>query len=133
MYIDRVSGAPCSDCMISLVKGAKADGEASFFDGQICCFLNGKNHEKVQLQNTKPELFKYFESIWAVRKRHMVPGLPKQYVFMLIACYDSSCIHPLCQKGEPESPHTWFENGPSVSMFPLPVKDPERPWGGQCQ
>ena len=50
---------------------------------------------------------------------------------MLMACYDSSCIHPLCQKGEPESVHTWFLNGPSVSMFPLPVKDPERPWGGR--
>ena len=56
VYIDRVSGAPCGDCMISLVIGAKADGEASLNSRRpdLLCFLNGKNHEKIQLQNTKP-------------------------------------------------------------------------------
>ena len=135
VYIDRVSGAPCGDSDISLVKGAKVDGDASLNNRRpdLLCFLSGKNSDKVRLQKSKPELFKYFESIWAVREHHSIQGLPKQYVFMLMACYRKSCIHPVCQKSEPESPHTWFENGPQVSMFPLPVKDPKRPWGAQCQ
>ena len=63
----------------------------------------------------------------------MIKGLPSQYAFMLVPCNDIKCIHPLCKNGGQAVQHTWFEMGPLVTMFPLPVKDPARPSGGQCQ
>lgn len=59
----------------------------------------------------------------------MVKGLPSQYAFMPVTCNNIKCIHPLCQNGGREIQHTWFETGTPVSMFPLPVKDPERALG----
>ena len=52
----------------------------------------------------------------------MVPGLPSQYVFQLLLCYEVDCIHPLCREGWPEE-ETWFPGGPSLTYLPIPTPD----------
>ena len=58
----------------------------------------------------------------------MVCGLPS-YVFFLLCCYKENCPHPQCQAGPPSITPTWYPGGPPISHLPLPVPDPERPWG----
>ena len=58
--------------------------------------------------------------------------LPLQYLFFLVCCFEPGCCHPVCRSGENgeavELP-SWFEGGPCVSQIPLPIPDPDRPWG----
>ena len=75
----------------------------------------------------EPELYAYFELIWSITKRHMVPNLPSQFVFYLICCFEKTCPHPVCQKGPPAAPYRWYPNGPLITELPLPIPDPERP------
>lgn len=48
-------------------------------------------------------------------------------------CCQPGCIHPLCQKkvSDPSASilSTWYPNGPSVSILPLPILDAQRVWG----
>lgn len=63
-------------------------------------------------------------------------GYPPQYVYYLLCCFRPGCIHPLCQKhvGMSQSNFMWFPQGPPLTYLPLPVPDPERPWGNNsCQ
>ena len=62
----------------------------------------------------------------------MVKGLPEQYVFFLLPCYETDCVHPVCQRGRPDVEMTWFEGGPSLPEIPFSIPDPARPWGGEC-
>ena len=62
----------------------------------------------------------------------MVKNLPAQYVFMLLPCFQKSCAHVKCQAGEDKLELKWFPNGPSLEYFPIPIPDPNRPWGGDC-
>ena len=82
------------------------------------------------MQLTKPELYKYFEDVWQVRERHINCQLPENYVFMLNVCQQPGCLHPLCAKGVTDS--TWYDNGPPLTYVPVPIPDPRRPWGGDC-
>ena len=58
----------------------------------------------------------------------MIVGLPS-YIFFLLCCYQEGCCHPLCQSGRPRDSPVWYVGGPSISCLPLPVPDPDRPWG----
>ena len=58
----------------------------------------------------------------------MVCGLPS-YLFFLLCCYKDDCPHPRCQSGPRPSTLNWYTDGPPISHLPLPVPDPERPWG----
>ena len=45
-------------------------------------------------------------------------------------CYDPNCIHPVCSgAGSTSSDLHWFGGGPTVSYVPLPIPDPNQPWG----
>ena len=46
-----------------------------------------------------------------LRQRHMVKGLPVQYVFYLKCCFDSKCIHSVCQSGA-SADDIWHPNDP---------------------
>ena len=59
----------------------------------------------------------------------MGTGLPS-YVFFLLCCYKEQCSHPRYNSGQPNTLPTWYPDGLPLSMLPLPVLDPERPWGG---
>ena len=86
----------------------------------------------MKLQHDDPELYAYFQRVWEVRNRHMMSGLPSQYIFMLVCCYQSECHHALCKKGRPVSPPTCYHGGPPVTELPPPKVDPHRPWEGRC-
>ena len=51
---------------------------------------------------------------------------------MLLPCYKKDCIHPICAAGRPKEEHLWFKGGPPLSYLPLPIPDPEWPWGKPC-
>lgn len=59
----------------------------------------------------------------------MVPNLPAQYAFFLVCCLNPQCGHPICEGGEIAELPKWYEGGPSISTFPLPIPDPQRRWG----
>lgn len=134
MFIDRVSGALSGESEITLVKGARNEASKRFTDDSRADlkFLNGKASEKQQLLNTKPEVYKRFQEKWKVRNNHMVMNLPAQYVFMLLPCYKEGCIHPVCKREPPQQQKVWFPDGSALSVFPLPIPDPKRPWGADC-
>lgn len=54
-------------------------------------------------------MYSYFQSVWNVRQRHMVTGLPPQYLYIL-----------RCQSGQSSLAITWFPNGPNIAWIPLP-------------
>ena len=68
----------------------------------------GSKKMKSTLKETKPNDYSYFEKIWDLRNRHMVKGLPEQYVFFLLHCYETDCVHPVCQRGRPDVEMTWW-------------------------
>ena len=125
VYISRVDQCSCGETLIHLCKGANSRQEKRKYHMQ---FLKGTVKQKEVLRKEHRELWDYFEKIWALRKRHMVEGLPSQYLFHLVCCGQPSCCHPVCCSGEKELPQ-WFPGGPSVKYLPLPVPDPRRPWG----
>ena len=129
VYIDRVDGAPCCRTTLQLFKGAR-DEALHQKRPSLLSFLRGNAKEKKQLQLTKPELYKYFEDVWQVRERHMNSQLPENYVFMLNLCQQPGCLHPLCGKDVTDS--TWYDNGPPLTYVPVPIPDPRRNWGGDC-
>lgn len=68
-----------------------------------------------------------FDQIWQLRQTHIVKILAPQYIFHLVCCLKSSCIHPVCKSQTVSKLPTWYDGGPSVAVLPLPVHDPERP------
>lgn len=68
--------------------------------------------------------------VWDVRNRHMIHCLPKQYLFVLVCCFEDGCPHPKCKKG-PRTDPLWFTGGPPIKHLPLPKRDPNRPWGNE--
>lgn len=82
---------------------------------------------KQQLKEEHPVLYKHFSTIWDIRTRHMVPGLPTQYVFFLRCCLSRECMHPVCSTLT-ELPD-WYVGGPPLTFFPLPIPDSSRPYG----
>ena len=63
----------------------------------------------------------------------MVKGYPQQYVYQLCCCFQEDCCHPLCKErvGFNIQEVKWFPGGPPVNKIPLPVSDPNHPWGNQ--
>ena len=66
----------------------------------------------------------------------MVSKYPPQYVVQLLPCFKPECCHPVCKRsvGAVASEICWFPGGPQITYLPIPVLDPERPWGNpECQ
>ena len=131
-YICRVNGAPCGDTTIQLYKGCK-DSDKLKCRQNLLIFLKGSRKAKAALKQKEPEQYAFFQSVWDVRTRHMVPNLPSQYIFMLLCCYRPDCCHPVCKHGPPTSPPKWYTGGPPITHLPLPVLDEQRLWGSECQ
>ena len=99
---------------------------------KLLTFLRGTKKERKALKQREAILYSYFEEVWDVRCRHMVKNLPEQYVCMLVPCFQKGCPHLKCQAGEDQVGLKWFPNGSSVEYFPIPIPDPNRPWGADC-
>ena len=127
-YISRINHCSCGDTCIHLYRGADASSHLEVRDS-LLTFLKGSKMAKESLHWEKPTMYARFQSVWNVRNKHMVKGLPSQYIFMLTCCFDQECSHPVCQKGKPSEMPTWYKGRPAVTHLPLPVVDVDRPWG----
>lgn len=127
VYLSRVDKSPCARTVIHLMKGADSDNEQKERE-IVIKFLKGKAEDKKEAKLLYPDLYQKVESIWQLRQRHMVKGLPIQYVFYLRCCFVPGCIHPVCQSGASDDDF-WYPNGPSLDFFSAPTPDPERPFG----
>ena len=129
-YINRVNGCPCGDTNIHLYRGADAaDSEHLQTRVNLITFLKGSRAAKYKLRQDHPQLYAEFESIWDVRRRHLVHELPNQYMFFLLCCYEPGCMYPICKKGKPSSVAVWYDGGPPITHVPFLVPDSSRPWG----
>ena len=118
IYIERCNGCSCSKTVIHLFKGIQADYERR---EKLITFLKGTKKKKQELKDKHPALYEYFSSIWDIRTRHMVPGLPSQYYILpsvlLIEGVQSSSLSK------------WYVGGPPLTFSPLPVPDSSHPFG----
>ena len=133
MYISRVQGAPCGDANIQLQKGACGAEANKLLERRnlLLIFLNGKAEDKQNLKKSNPELYRYFEKVWTVYLNHKRPNISNKYFIVLDLCYKEECPHKRCMEGNKE-PYHWFNGGPPLTYFPLPVPDPLKLWGGNC-
>ena len=127
IYIDRVNNAPCGTTSIHLYPGAKSS-ESLTLRSDVLTYLKGNKEQKLNLQRSNSEHFDYIKKICGIQQRHGVFDLPSQYCFMLKCCYEPDCEHPVCSGGDSRVSN-WFPNGPSISYIPLPIPDPDKPWG----
>ena len=88
-----------------------------------------KDTKKKNLYSDELELYSCFEKVSEVKKRHEIPHLPPQYLYLLVCCFKEDCPHPLCQDGKNGLQMHWFENGPEYHKIPLPIPDPNHSWG----
>lgn len=132
VYIDRVNGSACCGTTLQLYKGGQNEAITARRQG-LLVFLKGNAKEGMQLKQSNPDLFKYFENVWIVRENHMNKALPEFYIFMLNVCLKPECPHPLCADKSARRDAVCYENGPVLSYIPVPIPDPKRPWGGKCQ
>ena len=79
-YISRVSGCKCGDAVVSLYEGDRSNERLGKRD-RLNIFLKGSQAAKETLQQDYPLDFAHFQKVWDLRQRHMVQGLPSQYVF----------------------------------------------------
>lgn len=132
IYIERCNGCSCGKTVIHLFKGVQADYEKR---EKLITFLKGTKRKKEQLKKEHPTLYQHFSTIWNIRTRHMVSGLPSQYVFFIRCCLSKDCMHPLCSTLT-ELPN-WYIGGPALTFVPLPIPDPGQPFGNdscvQCK
>ena len=75
--------------------------------------------------------YKYFQQVWKVYLSHKLPNLSNKYFLVLALCFQPGCPHSLCMAGNKEQ-SCWYQCGPPLTYFPLPVPDPAKPWGGDC-
>ena len=133
MYISRVQGAPCGEAKVQLYKGADGPEAKKLLNRRqmLLKFLSGKSTEKESLQRNHPEMYKYFQQVWKVYLSHKLPNLSNKYFLVLALCFQPGCPHSLCMAGNKEQ-SCWYQGGPPLTYFPLPVPDPAKPWGGDC-
>ena len=97
VYINTVSGSPCFGTEIFLVKGAVGEESRMYHERRpnLLTFLRGPKKKLEVLRRSHPDDFEYFSKIWELRGKHMVTGLPSNYIFMLLPCYEVDCPHPV--------------------------------------
>lgn len=56
------------------------------------------------------------------------------YQHSMHLCYvHALCIHPVSNRSRNQQQQlSWFHDGPPLTVFPVPIPDPNRPWGGKC-
>ena len=120
VYISKCNNAPFGNSSIRLLKGNRNDLARNYKSRRPhLTFLKGSQQSKGKLKEENPALFEYFTEIWKLRDRHMVKGLPSQYIFQLLPCYKDVCIHPVCRKGKPDKEPVWYAGGPPFRIYPF--------------
>ena len=127
VYVSCTNCCPCGETVINMYKGAdpsQKQEECTF----LIQYLKGSKKQKELVKHEHPELYSYFEKVWALRQRHMVKNVPSQYIFFLVCCLEPDCFHPICKSQNVTQLPTWYR-GPSLSCIPLPIPDPNHLWG----
>ena len=129
VYIKRVNNCPFGETVIQLFKGANSS-ELQCQRKHLMVYLKGSRKKRDELKSEQPDLYKYFDKVAEIKRRHEVNCLPatSQYLFHLVCCFEKDCPHPVCHSGK-HLQLKWFEGGPAVTDIPLPVPDPSHPWG----
>ena len=114
VYISRCNGASFQESQIMLLKGSKDDMGKKLQERQphLETFLKGSRRDKQELKKSNPVLYEHFEDVWNPRERHMVKGLPSNYLFQLLPCYEEDCPHRVCSAGKPDKELCWYEGAP---------------------
>ena len=128
VYIERVNNCPCGETVIHLYRGADSSNLQQKRD-HLLVYLKGSKKKREQLQRDKPDLYAYFQTVWEMKKRHEISGLPLNYLYLLVCCFKDGCPHPICQSGVEGMSMQWYQDGPHVNTIPFPVPDPAQPWG----
>ena len=128
VYINRVNHSPFGETVIQLYRGSDSKQKQEIRES-LLIFLKGSKRDKVKLKNDNRELYDYFEMVWDLKNRHLLPHHPVQYLFCLVCCFQQGCCHPICRKREPIELPRWFEGGSPVSYIPIPIPDSTKPWG----
>lgn len=133
VYISRVQGAPCGEAKVQLYKGADGPEAKKLLNRRqmLLKFLSGKSAEKESLKRNHPKMYNYFQQVWKVYLSHKLPNMCNKYFLVLSLCFQPGCPHSLCMAGNKEQ-SCWYEDGPPLTYFPLPVPDPAKPWGSDC-
>ena len=87
-YISYVNKCPCGSTVIHLYKGADS-ADHHMYRENLKIFLKGSKTKKESLQRENPSLFEHFKTIWEIRSNHLVRGYPQQYIFYLLACFNT--------------------------------------------
>ena len=130
VYIDRVNHSPCGDTVIQLYRGADSSSIQKERE-HLMLFLKGSIKNKEKLEEKEPALFRYFKTVWEIKKWHEILSLPQQYLFGLMCCFSKDCPHPVCQLGKDRTPSKWYPEGPKLDFIPLPIADSKYPWGNK--
>ena len=75
---ERVNHCPCGEGIIHLFKGSQVENEKHNF-------LKGSKEAKERLKCNDPDIYATFKLVWDVRSWYIMDGLPKQYIFLLVA------------------------------------------------
>lgn len=116
LYLGRINDIPFGSSVIKMYRGA-TDKRATELKEQrqnLLIYLRGSKSTKAELKKKEPNQYHYFELVWNLRKRYIVPNLPINYVFALKACYKEGCTHPVCKNGKPTNDSVWFSGGPTI-------------------
>ena len=81
--ISRIGKCTCAGTVINLYKGA-CSTDLQHERVAIKTFLKGKREEKELLKSEDSELYAKINSVWELRKMHMMSSLPSQYVLSML-------------------------------------------------
>ena len=107
MFISRVQGAPCGEVKVQFYKGANGHEAKRLLNRRQMKLKFGKSNEKESLQR------------------------PNKYFLLLTLRFQPGRPHSLCMAGNKKQ-SCWYQGGPPLTYFPIPVPDPAKPWGGDC-
>ena len=97
VYIERVDSCSFGETVIKLFQ--RADSSEFQCQRHLMVYLKGSKKKQDQLRLEQPELFAYFDKVTELKRRHQVDGLPAQYLFHLVCCFQSDCPHSICRNG----------------------------------
>ena len=78
IYVSRVDKCPCAETVSNLYKGA-CSTDLEHERVAVKTFLKGTRKEKELLKSEDSELYAKINSVWELRKVHMMSALPPQY------------------------------------------------------
>ena len=78
IYVSRVDKCPCAETVSNLYKGA-CSTDLQHERVAVKTFLKGTRKEKELLKSEDSELYAKINSVWELRKVHMMSALPPQY------------------------------------------------------